>query len=89
MCGWFGWGGSAVWGGAGSWPADGWGWLGIIVPAIFWLGLLALLFWATVRLVNSRRPVAPPSEALTIIQARYARGEITKAQFDEIRRDLA
>ena len=90
MChwGWFGWGGFPGSTAVGPWAADGWGWLGVIIPAIFWLGLLALLFWAATRLVGGRRPAAPLSEALTILQARYVRGELTKAQYDEMRRDL-
>lgn len=91
MChwGWFGWGSTPGWGAVGPWTADGWGWLAIIIPAIFWLGLLALLFWAATRLIASRRPMAPASEALSIIEARYARGDITKAQYDEMKRDLS
>jgi uncharacterized membrane protein len=34
------------------------------------------------------RHVPPADSALDILQKRYARGEITKEQFEEMRRDL-
>jgi len=60
-------------------------------------GLLMLLFWgAVIALIvlalRSRReyPSHPQAgnSALEVLNARYARGEITKAEYDQIRRDI-
>jgi putative membrane protein len=63
-------------------------------------GILMLLFWVVVVVAlvlliaalfsgNWDHAISPPSEsALEILQKRYARGEIDKAQYDLMRRDL-
>lgn len=66
-------------------------------------GMLMLLFWVlviggvvTVVFRLAERPAAPSvagregrgDSALDILRERYARGEITKEQFDQMRRDL-
>ena len=91
MCGWFGWfgwGGPGVNQATGPWAAGGWGWLSLIIPAIFWIALLVLIAWAITRFLRSR-PTVPASEAMTIVQARYARGDITRAQYEEMRREFS
>ena len=56
---------------------------GILLAA----ALLALAITAIVVLVRwSRR--APKTESVEILRARFARGEITKEQFEEMRRTL-
>ena len=64
------------------------------------LGVLSLVFWAliiggivllVVWLARNGKNLAPASKsesALDILKVRYAKGEITKEQFDAIRRDL-
>lgn len=74
----------------------GWNPLGWIVPLAFWgllIGGIALVVVSLAR--NSRAanvpPLPPPTRAespLDILRARYARGEITKEQFDAIKKDL-
>lgn len=71
------------------WMWDGWGWmaLGIIWMLVFWGGIIALIVWAVTRLTRSR-----PSERgdlMEIARTRYARGEITKEQFEQIKKDLS
>ena len=72
---------------AGEW---GWGWM------IFG-GLHMLLFWALViggivllvRLFSgSEASDRGERDALAILKARYARGDIDKAQYEEMRKDL-
>ena len=71
---------------------EGWGWMsgfGWIFMILFWalivLGVAALAKWlfSTVRSANSadRRP-------LDILKERYARSEITRDQYEQMRRDL-
>ena len=65
-----------------------------------WLGILMMLFWVLViagvgLLILSfiRHPITAPgpggSRALEILKERYAKGEITREQYEEMRRDIA
>ncbi len=59
----------------------------MIFPLLLIVGLLALAFgWWRPR----REPPSsgPSNSALEILQERYARGEITKEQFDAMRENL-
>jgi putative membrane protein len=66
----------------------GWGWvgLGILHMALFWvlviLGIVVLVKW----LAGS----TPRSEtrAIDILKERYAKGELTRDQFEQMKRDL-
>ncbi|MCL5027311.1 MAG: SHOCT domain-containing protein [Chloroflexi bacterium] len=72
----------------------GFGWWGVVMGIamlVFWAlviaGIVLLVVWA----VRQARPVGPGAggnRALDILQERYARGEITKDQYDQMRRDL-
>ena len=77
------------------WQAhEGMGWwmvFGGIVTILFWAGVFALVVWVIARLVgheNSRAASGRKSNPLDIARERYARGEITKEQFDQISKDL-
>jgi len=60
----------------------------VILTILFWVAIIALAGWLISSLV-SRANSQPPAELpLDILKKRYARGEITKEQFDEMRRDL-
>ena len=50
-------------------------------------GLIALLVWGISRLTRQDRP-AVRNSALDTVKERYARGEITKAEYDQYRNDL-
>lgn len=55
---------------------------------IFWMLLIVLIVWLA-RLFSSRDdPQTRRRSSLEILQDRYARGEIDKAEFDGKRRDL-
>ena len=83
-------------------PMMGWGGYGPGVYGFGWWGILMLLFWALIIggvvllvlwLVRQARPptVGPgPSgpRPLDILKERYARGEITREQYEEMRRNL-
>ena len=71
---------------------NGFGFGGLFM-ILFWIVIIGLGVWLVSSLVsrtNSQPPAnLPPAEsALDILKKRYARGEITKEQFDEMHRDL-
>ena len=64
------------------------GWMMMIV----WIVIAALIIWGIVALArrNSSTPeTRRGKDALEIAQGRYAKGEISKEQFDEIKEDLS
>lgn len=91
-----------AWGTAVQWgPGEPpWGWhmwwgawgIGMLVFMIlFWaliiLGIVALVRWAFGWSVGSGRAVGG-GRALEILKERYAKGELTREQFEAMRRDL-
>lgn len=74
--------------------------IGMAFMVLFWGGIILLIVWAIRQISGPRRefsgapgsPQRPPSSsrtaALDIARERYARGEITKEQYDQIRKDL-
>ncbi len=68
---------------------DGMGWwmlFGAILFTLFWVSMFWVFLQATRR--DDRSGPAEDSP-LQIARQRYARGEISKEQFEELRRDLA
>ena len=66
---------------------------GGVFMILLWVVIIGLGVWLVINLVsrtNSQPPAnLPPAEsALDILKKRYARGEITKEQFEEMRRTL-
>lgn len=71
-------------------PMMGWsgfGWAGMLFGGLLWLALLGVLVWAVVRMTQPR-PERGQETPLEILKRRYARGEITGAEFEEARRAL-
>lgn len=71
----------------------GFGCFGIILQVLFWALVIGLGLWLIGGWKKIGRHDAPvsalqPESALVILKKRYARGEITKEQFDEMKRDL-
>lgn len=66
----------------------GWGWigLGMLHVALFWvlvvLGIVVLVRWLAGG--SARYP-----SAIEILKARYAKGELTREQFEQLKRELA
>ena len=61
---------------------------------LFWVVLIVLAVLVVRGLFQSKQSVGnnhanAPLSAFEIIEQRYARGEIDRAQFDQIRRDLS
>jgi putative membrane protein len=68
---------------------DGMGWwmvFGGILMVLFWGGIIALIVWGISRLTGHGHVDKPTP--LEIAKERYARGEITREQFEEIKKNL-
>ena len=75
----------------GGWGIFGWLWM--IVPLLFWGGLIALVVWAVMRIFPGQRVGGEPQErgaqsAEEILRERFARGEIDAEEYEERRRFL-
>lgn len=74
------------------WFWSNWGWWGMLLNMllmiVFWGGLIALVVWIVVRLARTGQQ--PTSQMpLDIARTRYARGEITKEEFERLKKDLS
>ena len=65
----------------GRWMGMGWVWM-----VVFWGAIIGLVVWAVSRLTGENR--STNVSALDIARARYARGEIGKEEFEELRQAL-
>jgi len=92
----FGFFGINMMGGTGMMGFGGYGYnpVAMILSLLFGLLIIAGIVLLIVWLTRTRGPASyvstggPSSNALTILQERYARGEITKEQYDQMKRDL-
>jgi putative membrane protein len=69
--------------GYGGW----WMIFGVLLMIIFWGGIIALIVWAVKRFTRGDGP-GERHDPLDIAKERYARGEISKDQFEQIKKDL-
>jgi putative membrane protein len=67
-----------------DWWGPGFGWIFMI---LFWV-LVILAIVALAKWLSSTRDVGSARRPLDILQERYARGEITRDQYEQMRRDL-
>jgi putative membrane protein len=76
-----------MWNGFGE---MGWGWigLGVVHMLLFWvLVILGIVF--LVRLLSGAAPPATGGgRALEILRERYARGELTREQYEQMKKEL-
>jgi putative membrane protein len=68
--------------GMGWWMAFGGIWM-----VVFWGGLIALIVWGIMKLVR-REGFGTKRDPLDVAKERYARGEISKREFEQLKRDL-
>ena len=67
------------------WPGFGFGILPMFLVMFFWVVIAGLVVFLIVKLVGgSSGYKGPKSEAEEILKQRYARGELTKEQYDEM-----
>ena len=67
--------------GVGPWMA-----VGGVLMVLFWVGVVGLALWAFSRLTRRSHK---ENGALAVVRERYARGEISKEEFDRIKKDLS
>lgn len=71
---------------------DDFGWMlfGGFWMIVFWGAIIALIVWAVIRL-SRREGTSSVSNvnALDTAKERYAKGEINKAEFDQIKKDIS
>lgn len=74
------------------WDWNNWGWgmgLMMFLGLAFWGGIIALIVWVITRLTRqSNSGSGGKPSPLDIARERYARGEINKEQFEQIKKDL-
>jgi putative membrane protein len=67
--------------GAGTWAA-----VGGVLMVLFWAAVIGLAVWLVLRVTGRS---SRGNGALSIARERYARGEISKEEFDRIKKDLS
>lgn len=77
----------------------GYGGLGMLVVIIFWVVIVAAAIWFVTRLFpqmggqsprgDDRSKDLPPRSPEEILKERYARGDISTEQYEDMRRTLA
>ncbi|MEJ2711049.1 MAG: SHOCT domain-containing protein [Anaerolineales bacterium] len=71
----------------------GFGIFGLILTILFWGALIFLAVWLVQSLFGNRRQTQPPAAhreptPREILDQRYARGEITREQYELMKKDL-
>jgi len=55
-----------------------------IIWSLFWIGLIVLVIWLIYKFIIKKETETP----INILQKRYAKGEINKKQFEEMKKDV-
>lgn len=63
------------------------GWIGMLINLAILIGIVVLIVWAVKRFTSSS-PSTNTQTPREILQARYARGEITREQYQQMLQDL-
>jgi len=64
------------------------GWIGLIINLAIIIGIVGLVVWAVKRFTGG--PVSSSGQTpREIVQSRYARGEITRDQYQQMLQDLS
>ena len=70
------------------WPFGGaMGWWMIAWMVIFWGGLIALIVWR-IKKLTERDSSTPKHNPLDVARERYAKGEISTEEFEQLKKDL-
>lgn len=67
----------------------GWWWaFGGVSMILLWVGLIVLLVWVVMKVVKGSSNESK-GDAMDIARERYAKGEISKEEFEQIKQDLS
>lgn len=69
--------------GMGWWMAFGGLWM-----LVFWGALIALIVWGIAKL-SGRGETTPKRDPLDVAKERYAKGEISREEFEQLKKDLS
>ena len=84
-----GWGNFNGWHmGPGMMGGWGMGWIMLLFWILVLVGLILTIKWL-LQMTSADKKLTGASSAIDILKERYARGEINKAEFEAIRKDLA
>jgi putative membrane protein len=64
------------------------GWWMVVWMVVFWGGLIALIVWGITKL-SKRNGSTRERSALDVAKERYAKGEISKEEFEQMKKDLS
>ncbi|HFE52890.1 MAG TPA: SHOCT domain-containing protein [Bacteroidetes bacterium] len=65
-----------------------------IFGALFWIAVIVLIIWGVNQIVHGDRAERPgsqrmdPESPLEILKRRYARGEVSRSEFEQMREEL-
>jgi len=64
---------------------------GMVFGWVFWILLLAVIIWVVYQFLNKNQNTAntKSESAMDILKGRYAKGEITKEEYEEMKKDLS
>ncbi|MFZ0391539.1 MAG: SHOCT domain-containing protein [Calditrichia bacterium] len=72
------------------WHDMGWG--GLWFGWLFWIIIFIVIIWLVVRFAGGsqtrQQPPASGETPLDVLKKRYARGEITREQYEQMRKDI-
>ena len=68
--------------GMGWWMAFGWVWM-----VILWVGPIALIVWG-IKKLTERGSSTPKYNPLDVAKERYAKGEMSREEFSQLKKDL-
>ena len=76
----------------GGFFGGGLGWIGMILGFVFFIlviiGVIFLIIWIVKITTRSGNDDKTGSKALEVLKERYAKGEITKEQYENMKKDL-
>lgn len=69
--------------------SGGFSFFGFFFMLLFWAGIILVVIWIVKQFQAQARGVVGEESALEILKKRYAKGEITKKEFEEMKKDLS
>jgi len=64
------------------------GWGGMLFMSLFWIALILLIVWVVRAVIGAGGGGGGSSNARNILDQRYARGEITRKEYEQMKKDI-